>query len=111
MSELAKKKCAACEDKTGKLPSGEATHFLEELDKWKIVDDKYIEKTLLFKDFSSALTFINSVGKIAEQENHHPDIRLFNWNRVTFTLSTHSIGGLSENDFILAAKIDELARA
>src|SRR5882724_4690722 len=105
MSELAKKKCVPCEDKSGALEPKVAEHLLEELNKWKIVDEKHIEKTLQFKNFASALAFINKVGEIAEKENHHPDIALFSWNKVKFTLSTHSIGGLSENDFILAAKI------
>jgi len=110
MGELAKKKCAPCEDRQGSLAPTQASHLLEELDRWKIVDEKYIEKTLQFRDFPAALAFVNTVGEVAEKENHHPDIRIFNWNKVTFTLSTHSIGGLTENDFILAAKIDELAR-
>lgn len=110
MSELAKKKCVPCEDKTGKLDSAEAGHLLEELNRWKIVEGVRIEKTLQFKDFATALAFVNKVGEIAERENHHPDISIFSWNKVKFTLSTHSIGGLSENDFILAAKIDELVR-
>ncbi|HLP43750.1 MAG TPA: 4a-hydroxytetrahydrobiopterin dehydratase [Candidatus Nanoarchaeia archaeon] len=110
MPELSKKQCVPCHEKTGKLEQTEATHLLEELNKWKIIEDKHIEKTMVFKDFASALAFVNKVGEIAEKENHHPDITLFNWNRVKFILSTHSIQGLSENDFILAAKIDELAQ-
>jgi len=110
MTDLARKKCVPCEDKTGKLGTNQSVELLEELDHWKIIDDKAIEKTLQFKDFASALSFVNKVGEIAEKENHHPDIAIFNWNKVKFTLSTHAIDGLSENDFILAAKIDELAR-
>ncbi len=110
MTDLAKKKCKPCEDKTGKLESAETTQLLEELDKWKIVDDTYIEKTLQFVDFAAALAFLNRVAEIAEQENHHPDMQIFSWNKLKFTLSTHSVNGLTENDFILAAKIDELAR-
>ncbi len=110
MTDLSEKNCLPCEDKTGKLEPAAAEHLLEELDKWKIIDDKKIEKTLQFTDFAAALKFINLVGEIAEKEKHHPDISLFSWNKVKFTLATHSIGGLSENDFILAAKIDEIAR-
>lgn len=110
MSELAKKKCVPCEDKTGRLEADESVEFLAQLDRWHIIENTTIEKTLQFKDFASALSFINKVGEIAEKENHHPDISLFSWNKVKFHLSTHSINGLSENDFILAAKIDELAR-
>ncbi len=110
MSELSKKKCVPCEDKSGKLDSEHAAELLDEVDKWNIVDNIRIEKTIRFTDFAAALAFINKVGKIAETENHHPDFFLTGWNKVKFTLSTHSIDGLSENDFILAAKIDELAR-
>lgn len=105
---LAKKKCKPCEDKTGKLNKEEAKHLLEEINTWKIVEDKHIEKTLQFKDFQSALSFVNKVGEIAEEEGHHPDLSIFSWNKVKIVLSTHSIGGLSENDFILAAKVDSL---
>lgn len=110
MSELAKKKCLPCEEKTGKLEPVDAAQLAEELDKWKIVDDQYIEKTLQFLDFKSAVAFLNRVSEIAEQENHHPDMEIFSWNKLKLRLSTHSVKGLTENDFILAAKIDELAR-
>lgn len=110
MSDLAKKNCKPCEEKTGLLPEDEVLHLLEETDKWTIVENKQIEKSLRFKDFKSAVAFINKVADIADQEGHHPDFCLTSWNKVTFTLSTHSIGGLSENDFILAAKIDQISR-
>lgn len=108
MSELSKKKCRPCEEKTGKLTGSQTDELLEQVNTWKIVEDKFIEKTLHFKDFASALAFANLVGEIAEKENHHPDILIFSWNKIKLTLSTHSINSLSENDFILAAKIDEL---
>lgn len=111
MTDLAKKHCKPCEDKTGLLNENEAKNLLEETDHWTIVENKHIEKSIRFKDFVSALSFINKVGEIAEKEGHHPDFCLTNWNKVTFTLSTHSIGGLSENDFILASKIDEISRS
>ena len=110
MSDLSKKHCKPCEEKTGRLDSAQTAKLTEDLDHWKIVENKFIEKTLQFKDFSSALAFVNKIGAIAEKENHHPDICVFSWNKVRFSLSTHSINGLSENDFILAAKIDELAK-
>lgn len=74
---------------------------------WNLVEDKYIEKTYKFKDFKDALDFVNKVGKLAEEEGHHPDIYL-SWGKVVLKLWTHKIKGLHENDFILAAKIDEL---
>ncbi len=107
---LAKKKCKPCEDKAGALAHGELTDLKEKINQWNLVEDTHLEKTLKFKDFSEALVFVNKVGEIAEKENHHPDIKIHSWNKVTLTLSTHSIGGLSENDFILASKIDELNR-
>ena len=67
-----------------------------------------IVKTIVTKDFNSAIEAINKIGELAEQEGHHPDLNLHSWNKLTITLSTHSIGGLSENDFIVAAKIDSL---
>ena len=79
---------------------------LPEVPDWAVIEDKKIEKDFKFKDFKEAMTFVNKVGAIAEEENHHPDINLHNWNKVKITLSTHAIKGLSDNDFILAAKID-----
>ena len=79
-----------------------------ELTGWSVTDGKVLEKDFKFKDFQEALDFVNKVGKIAEEENHHPDINLYGWNKVKISLSTHAIGGLSENDFILALKIGGL---
>ncbi len=109
-SKLSKKHCAPCEEKTGLLPNTEVVHLAKEIDHWHIIEDKSIEKTFRFKDFAAALAFVNNVGAIAERENHHPDIHLTDWNKVRLSLSTHSIGGLSENDFILASKVDDLVR-
>lgn len=82
--------------------------YLEEVKDWKLEDDgKKIERKFKFKDFKEALHFVNKIGEIAEQEGHHPDIEL-GWGRVEVELSTHAIGGLSINDFILAAKINKL---
>lgn len=75
---------------------------------WEVVDDKKIVRTLKFKDFAAALAFVNRAGAIAEEQGHHPDMDLHGWNKVTVTLWTHAIGGLSVNDFIMAAKIDTL---
>lgn len=75
---------------------------------WEVVDDKKIVRTFKYKDFAAALAFINAAGAIAEEQGHHPDLDLHGWNKVTVTLWTHAIGGLSVNDFIMAAKIDAL---
>lgn len=84
----------------------DAGERLKELDNWTLSPDaKKLSKEFAFKDFREALAFANKIGGIAEEENHHPDLTV-KWGKVGVELSTHSIGGLSENDFILAAKID-----
>lgn len=106
--ELSKKKCIPCEGGTSPLKAEKIADYISELhDKWEVVDNKKIKKEFKFKNFLEAIEFLNKIAKIAEQENHHPDIHIY-YNRVLIELWTHEIGGLSENDFILAAKIDEL---
>lgn len=106
-SGLKQKKCVPCEGGVQPLKPDEYGGFLRnELEGWIAVEEKKIAKEYKFKNFKEALAFINKVGAIAEEEGHHPDINLHGWNKVTLTLSTHAIGGLSENDFILASKID-----
>lgn len=115
-NDLMHKKCAPCDPPAGEagggvkpLTSDEYGAFLHsELSGWIDIDQKKIEKEYKFKNFKEAIAFVNKVGAIAESEGHHPDINLHGWNRVKLTLSTHAIGGLSENDFILASKIDVL---
>lgn len=92
------------------MTPAERRELSQEVDNWTIEDDKRLEKVLVFKDFKEALGFMNKVGAIAEAENHHPDLLLFDYKKVRIILSTHSIDGLTENDFILAAKIDKLLR-
>ena len=84
----------------------EVKAMLEEVKGWEWKGNK-IRKVYKFKDFSESMKFVNKVADLAEEEGHHPDI-LISWNKVTLTLTTHAIGGLSENDFILAAKIDRI---
>ena len=106
-SDLKEKKCVPCEGGVKPLIPDEYGSFLRnELTGWKDVDEKKIVKEYKFKNFKEALAFVNKAGTIAESEGHHPDLNLHGWNKVTVTLSTHAIGGLSENDFILASKID-----
>lgn len=107
-SQLSRKHCVPCEGGISPLHPDEYGAFLRTLNGWDDINQNKIEKIFRFKDFKEALAFINSVGEIAETEQHHPDIYLFNWNKVKITLSTHALNGLSENDFILAAKIDEI---
>lgn len=111
MSDLLSKKCVPCEGHTLPLDREEIDRYLPQVKGWDVLeDDKKISRDFSFKDFKAALEFINQVGKIAEKEGHHPDIYLHGWNKVRFDLSTHAIGGLSENDFIMAAKINELLK-
>lgn len=104
---LSEKKCVPCEGGALPLTHAEASRNLAELhDSWRLSDDaKTIRRDFSFPDFLAAMKFVNHVADLAEQEQHHPDITI-HYNKVTLELSTHSIGGLSENDFILAAKID-----
>jgi len=104
--ELHKKKCVPCESGGTPMPDREVRDNLARLDGWQL-DGKKIRREFVFKDFLEAMTFVNRIAGVAEQEGHHPDLHI-HWNRVVVELWTHSIGGLSENDFILAAKIDLL---
>lgn len=83
--------------------------LLKQLDGWKVVDEHHLEKEFIFPDFASAIHFTNQVGKIAEEEGHHPDLYL-TYGKVKIGLWTHKINGLSESDFILAAKIDGIQK-
>jgi 4a-hydroxytetrahydrobiopterin dehydratase len=107
MAGLSKETCTPC--RGGEQPlKGEALEPLAaQTPEWKIVDGRHLERTFKFPDFAAALAFVNRVGELAEQEGHHPDVHL-SWGRVGIELQTHKIGGLSINDFILAAKIDRL---
>ena len=105
---LAEKTCTPCRGGVPPLPRDEALRFQAQAPDWELRDDaRRIERTFRFRNFREALAFVQQVGELAESEGHHPDFCV-HYNRVDFTLSTHSIGGLSENDFILAAKIEAL---
>lgn len=106
MQNLADQKCIPCEGGTARVDYVDAEILVEQLQNWVLNGDaKYISKNYTFKNFKEALDFVNKVGDIAEAEGHHPDIEL-GWGKVKITLTTHAIHGLSNNDFILAAKID-----
>ena len=106
---LTDKKCVACEGGIPPLTEAEISTFKPQVPAWRLSSDtKSISREFVFKDFKEALAFVNKVGALAEEEGHHPDINLFGFKNVLVTLSTHAIGGLSENDFIVAAKVDLL---
>jgi len=105
-TELLQKKCGPCSRKTERLKSQAVLEFQRQLgDGWKVIDEHHLEKEYAFRNFKEALGFANRVGAVAEEEMHHPDI-LVAWGRVKLTIWTHAIDGLSENDFILAAKAE-----
>ena len=107
---LKEKKCKPCEGGVDPLMSREISRYQEELKtKWDVIESKSkIRQTYKFKNFREALDFANRVGEIAEEEGHHPDLHVY-FGRVVVDLTTHAIGGLSENDFIMASKIEDLA--
>ena len=111
MEDLSKKKCVACDGNIPPFDTSEIHKYLKKVDDWDVKsnDDKnyYLIKNFKFKNFEESLDFINKVGEIAEQENHHPDIS-FGWGYCNIKIFTHAIKGLAESDFILAAKIDKL---
>lgn len=109
MTELAEKKCEPCEGKTTPFDVRQAQEYLEKTPGWQIQDDdKLIYREYKTKNFLTAVDLIKRIAAIAEEENHHPDIHLTGYRNLRVELSTHAIGGLSENDFILAAKINQL---
>jgi len=100
------KKCIPCEGGAFPLTHEEAEKYLDQVSGWILNEEaKRISKEYKFKDFIGAINFVNNVAEIAESEGHHPDIHI-NYNKVLLEFTTHAIGGLSENDFIVAAKID-----
>ncbi len=107
LDELAGKKCVACDGGTPKLQGAALKKFANELaNGWNVVKDHHLEKEFKFKNFREALDFTNRVGELAEEQGHHPDIYLA-WGKVKVTIWTHKIDGLTESDFILAAKIEK----
>jgi 4a-hydroxytetrahydrobiopterin dehydratase len=106
MNPLAKKHCVPCRGGTPPLAADARQRLLQELDgDWEIQDGHHLHKEYKFKNFMDALAFVNHVGQVAEEEGHHPDIFL-SWGKVRLTIWTHVIDGLSESDFVLAAKAD-----
>jgi 4a-hydroxytetrahydrobiopterin dehydratase len=109
ISDLAKKHCVACEGHKSALSADQTREYLRAVPQWTLTaDGKRIRREWRVKDFPVALDFFNRVGAIADAEDHHPDLHLAGYRNVTVEIWTHAVGGLTENDFILAAKINQL---
>jgi len=107
MSDLADKKCVPCRGGVPPLDANEQAALLDRLDGWHVEGGHHLQKAFAFPDFVEALAFVNRVGGVAEAEGHHPDLYL-SWGKVEVKIWTHKIDGLTESDFVLAAKIDRV---
>jgi 4a-hydroxytetrahydrobiopterin dehydratase len=108
-SELTGKHCVPCEGRVAPLSPEQVRDYLAAVPQWRLTPDgKRLRREWRVKDFATALDFFNRVGQVAEAEDHHPDLHLTGYRQAAIELSTHAVGGLTENDFILAAKIDTL---
>lgn len=105
--DLSKKKCVPCEGWMKPMASSLAKKYLKKIKNWTLNKQKHLYKEFKFKDFKTTLKFVNKVSQISEKEGHHPNI-CFTWGKCNIEIWTHAIKGLSENDFILAAKIDKI---
>ena len=114
MNDLLKKKCTPCEGGVTRFDKSEIHKYQKKVDGWSLNENQekifFLEKDFKFKNFVESQKFVNQVGKISEDEGHHPDIT-FGWGYAKIDITTHAIKGLSENDFILAAKIDKIVSA
>jgi len=106
MESLSSRHCVPCHGGVPRLRGEEIETLLRQLRGWEAVEEQHLAKGYKFQNFADALAFVNRVGRVAEREGHHPDIS-FGWGYAHVKIYTHAIGGLSESDFILAAKIDE----
>ena len=109
MNTLTKEKCIPCEGDTVPLTQEEIGLLLSDVEDWKQEGNKKISREFTYKNFVQAVDFINRIADVAEYEDHHPDLCLHNYNHVRVELMTHAIKGLSRNDFIVAAKINQIA--
>jgi 4a-hydroxytetrahydrobiopterin dehydratase len=107
VEQLADKKCVPCRGGVPPLKGKELEALHRNVPQWKVVDEHHITRAFTFPDFKQALEFVNRVGGLAEEQGHHPDI-LLTWGKAEITMWTHKIDGLTESDFIMAAKIDRL---
>ncbi len=105
--DLAKRECVPCREGASPLQATEISELIAQLDGWKIINGHHLKKSYVFKNFRGALEFIHRTGVLSEEQGHHPDI-CFGWGYADISIWTHKIDGLTESDFVLAAKIDQL---
>jgi 4a-hydroxytetrahydrobiopterin dehydratase len=110
ISDLATKSCVPCRGGVPPLKGEELAALEKQVDDWNVIEGHHLAKTFTFPDFREALKFVNRVGELAEEQGHHPDLFLA-WGKVAITIWTHKVNGLTESDFIMAAKIDQLHKS
>ena len=107
MAELSERQCVPCRGGVPPLKGEEIENLLRQLEGWQVVNEHHLQRTYRFSDFRESLQFVNRIGELAEDQGHHPDI-CFGWGKADVTIWTHKIDGLTESDFVLAAKINKL---
>lgn len=107
MSELAERQCVPCRGGVPPMKGEQLNEMSSQLPEWQVVNEHHLQRSYRFQDFRESLDFVNRVGELAEEQGHHPDI-CFGWGKADITIWTHKIDGLTESDFVLAAKIDKL---
>lgn len=106
-SELASRTCEACRSDTPPMKSDEIARLSPQIPQWQVIEDHHLRRGFRFKNFREALDFVNSVGELAEEQGHHPEIH-FGWGHAELEVWTHKIDGLTQSDFVFAAKVDRL---
>jgi 4a-hydroxytetrahydrobiopterin dehydratase len=107
MADLAERQCVPCRGGVPPMKGDEVEKLSTQLPEWQVVKEHHLQRAFRFQNFAETLRFVNRVGELAEQQGHHPDI-CFGWGQAEITIWTHKIDGLTESDFVLAAKIDKL---
>ena len=107
MNDLASRECVPCRGGVPPMRGAQIDDYAGQLEKWEVVNEHHLRKIYQFKNFRETLDFVVRVGELAEEQGHHPDV-CFGWGKADITIWTHKIDGLTESDFVLAAKIDKL---
>ena len=107
MGDLASRQCVPCRGGVPPMEGQQIQQFVSQLDGWEVIEEHHLKKVYGFKNFRETLDFVVRLGELAEEQGHHPDI-CFGWGKAEVTIWTHKINGLTESDFVLAAKIDRL---